>query len=420
MSGASDSVPSAPADSTYATRWVDRIGALDAAPWDRLFPSRNPFLSHAFLSSLEDSGSADADSGWRPRHLLLERDGQAVGALPVYLKDHSYGEFVFDWGWAQAWTRHGLEYYPKLVSAVPFTPSLGPRLGVAPGEDAEAIGRAALAAIRSEAEAQGLSSWHLLFPDEASRTALAPDDDELLVRRDTQFHFRNPGYGDFDDFLAGLKSSRRKNLRKERRKVAAQGVTLERLRGDDIGMDDWQAFYRCYVSTFLKRSGHAGYLTRSFFTLLRERLADQLMLVVARQDGDVVAGALFLFDDERLYGRWWGALAKVDCLHFETCFYQGMEFAIEAGLRVFDPGTQGEHKLLRGFEPVATRSFHYIRDPRFRRAIADHLEYERAHARAYGEQAARYLPFRQAQAGQEKTGAGERPGGGARNTSGSS
>lgn len=380
------------------TRWLDRIDEVSAADWDRLFRGGNPFLRHAFLSSLEDSGSADADSGWRPRHLLLERAGEPVAAMPLYLKAHSYGEFVFDWGWAEAWSRHGLAYYPKLLTAVPFCPSVGPRVGIGADEDLAAVTGSLWAALSEEIEARQHSSWHLLFADESTRTPwMDVDDAALLERQDVQFHFLNPGFEHFDDFLGSLRSKRRKNVRKERRRVAAQDVHLERQVGNEISDADWNAFYRCYVSTFLKRSGHGGYLTREFFTLLRERLPDQLMLVVARREGQVIAGALFLFDEARLYGRWWGALGHVDCLHFETCFYQGIEFAIERGLSVFDPGTQGEHKLLRGFEPVTTRSLHYIRDPRFRAAIADFLDRERDHVAAYGENAAELLPFRRDQ-----------------------
>ncbi|MEE4173380.1 MAG: GNAT family N-acetyltransferase [Xanthomonadales bacterium] len=379
-------------------RWLDRINEVSAAHWDALFAGGNPFLRHAFLSSLEDSGSADAESGWRPRHLVLERQGIPVAAMPLYLKAHSYGEFVFDWGWAEAWSRHGLAYYPKLLTAIPFCPSVGPRVGVRPGADKEEVFGELWSALSSEIDGQNLSSWHLLFADASTRSPwLGLDEAPLLERQDVQFHFLNPGFGHFDDFLASLRSKRRKNVRKERRRVAAQDVQLERQVGSRITEADWNAFYRCYVSTFLKRSGHGGYLTREFFTLLRERLPDQLMLVVARRDDRVIAGALFLFDEERLYGRWWGALGHVDCLHFETCFYQGIEFAIERKLAVFDPGTQGEHKLLRGFEPVTTRSLHYIRDPRFRAAIADFLDRERDHVEAYGENAAELLPFRKDQ-----------------------
>jgi len=403
----------------YCVRWLGAVSELGASAWNALFPDGNPFLQHGFLSSLEDSDSAVADRGWTANHLLLERDGRPLAAVPMYLKTNSYGEFVFDWGWAEAWQRYGLDYYPKLLTAVPFTPSVGPRLGILPGSDAQALGAAALAAIVAEVRRLELSSWHILFANQASRELLLGGDDQghLLKRQDTQFHFLNPGFENFEDFLETLRASRRKNLRKERRRVAAQDVAMSRYVGENISASDWEAFYRCYVSTFMKRSGHAGYLTRSFFRLLRERLPEQLMLVVARRDAEVIAGALFLFDQERLYGRWWGALESVDCLHFETCFYQGMEFAIENQLKVFDPGTQGEHKLLRGFQPVTTHSLHYISDLRFRAAIADFLARERPHSEAYGEQAATLLPFHRDSEGTDQTGGVERPGRGGRKTS---
>lgn len=375
--------------------FISSINEVQASDWDCLFqaPGRmpNPFLRHAFLAALEDSQCVGGSSGWVPCHLLLSDERGLVGAAPLYEKHHSYGEFVFDWSWAQAYERHGFAYYPKLLTAAPFTPSVGPRLGVAPGRDRNSVVSALTDALIQQAEDTGSSGWHLLFSDiEPS----AGDKQPLLQRQDIQFHWHNPGYRSFDDYLARLKSSRRKNLRRERRKVAEQGVTMERYSGTEICQEDWDGFYQCYVATYLKRSGHGGYLNREFFKRLRNDLSDQLMLVVARRAGQMIAGALFLYDSEHLYGRYWGALEAVSCLHFETCFYQGMEFAIERGLDEFDPGTQGEHKLLRGFEPVTTRSWHWISDPRFREAIANYLEHEREATETYGEQASGLLPFR--------------------------
>jgi predicted N-acyltransferase len=375
------------------TRFLDSIREIPGDQWDSLFPGRNPFVSHAFLKALEDSGSANAESGWQPRHLVLESEGQVVGAMPLYLKDHSYGEFVFDWGWAEAYRRNGLEYYPKLLTAIPFTPSTGPRLGLAADQDAQPLVDAALNAVTGLATANGYSGWHLLFPEPALRESLAGQPD-LLVREDIQFHWRNREFGTFDDFLGSLKSSRRKTLGKERRLVSAQGVEVERKQGPAISEQDWEGFYDCYMNTYFKRSGHGGYLNRMFFDLLLEVLREQLLLVVARRDGDTVGNALFLFDDRTLYGRYWGALQDVSCLHFEACFYQGIEFCIEQGLQRFDPGTQGEHKLLRGFEPVKTCSVHWLADPRFRHAIADYLDRERDATDRYGERAIEFLPFR--------------------------
>lgn len=383
-------------------RFLQSIHECCAERWDRLFVGGrrlgNPFLRHAFLAALEDTGCTDSDSGWSPRHVVLETDRDLIAAMPLFRKSHSYGEFVFDWGWAEAYARHGLEYYPKLATAAPFTPSSGPRVAVVPAADHEQAVAALIGAVQDRARRSGESSWHLLFPDAPLRKTLrriGPEHD-LLRRQDVQFHWQNRGYGSFDDFLAGFKSSRRKNLRRERRRVAEAGVTLERLTGKEIGDSQWDAFYRCYVTTYLKRSGHGGYLNEEFFHRLREELSEQLMLTVARRDGVIVGSALFLFDDECLYGRYWGALEDVPCLHFETCFYQGIEFCVERGLARFDPGTQGEHKLLRGFEPVTTCSWHWIADDRFRTAIAGFLRQERRATDAYGARARDFLPYRQA------------------------
>ncbi len=392
------------------------MGDVAAPEWDRLWPDQNPFLRHGFLSALEHSGSADSASGWTPCHILLEHDGTAVAGLPLYLKSHSYGEFVFDWAWADAWHRNGLAYYPKLVSAVPFTPSQGPRIGVAPGWDKELMTLRLMQAVQQQLAEQGASSWHGLFADAHCRTLFQASDPGLLERHDVQFHWFNRDFDDFEAFLMSLRSSRRKNVRRERRRVAGQQIQLRRRIGDEIDEAAWDAFYHCYRATFLKRSGHGGYLTREFFTLLRERLASQLMLTEATCQGRVVAGALFLFDQQTLYGRWWGCLEELDCLHFEACFYQGIEFAIERRLQRFDPGTQGEHKLLRGFEPVGTHSLHHIVDTRFRAAIADYVAQEREHRKSYGEQAAAYLPFRRDQDHADQIGVADRSGRAGRKT----
>ncbi|KAA9133378.1 N-acetyltransferase [Marinihelvus fidelis] len=378
---------------------LDSIDAVYAQAWDGLFPQydgmRNPFMRHAFLHALEASGSVSSETGWTPRHLALYDGDRLIAAMPMYLKTHSSGEFVFDWGWAAAYERHGLAYYPKLLTAAPFTPSPGPRIAVAPGIDRHGAASALLDGLRQFAEQEGCSGWHLLFAERASQDLLEAEvtAGHLLHREDIQFHWHNRGYADFDAFLATLKSSRRKNLRKERRRVAEQGVVMARVAGPDITDDDWGGFYRCYRGTFEAHSGHAGYMNRAFFTRLRQAMPEQLLLVTARREGELVGSALCLYDRQALYGRYWGALAPISGLHFETCFYQGIEFCIEQGLHRFDPGAQGEHKLLRGFEPVITRSLHWIADTRFRRAIDDYLERERPAARQYGEDAVRYLPF---------------------------
>ena len=378
--------------------FLESIDDIEPHVWDGLFDSPNPFIRHAFLRALEHSGCASSKSGWAPQHLLIQRDGEPVAAMPLYLKSHSYGEFVFDWGWAEAFERHGLNYYPKLLTAIPFTPSAGPRFGVSSLENRGELLAFAVEQVQRHAKERACSSWHLLFPDEdLSKLIDQPSKLSLLHRQDVQFYWMNRGYADFAAFLTGLRSSRRKNLQRERRSIAATGVTLERKAGEEISAEDWSVFYQCYCDTYLKRSGHAGYLNQEFFNQLLEHQHENLMLVVARRKGAIIANALFLFDQNRLYGRYWGALVDIPFLHFEACLYQGIEFCIERGISSFDPGTQGEHKLLRGFEPVTTCSWHWISDPRFRAAIGEFLLSEKVHTRAYGKQAAGFLPFKKDQ-----------------------
>ncbi len=372
------------------------IAEIPATSWNDLFDSENPFVQHAFLLALEASGCVSPATGWHARHMVLTDAGQPMAVLPLYAKNHSYGEFVFDWGWAEAYQRHGLDYYPKLLTAIPFSPVAGPRVGVRPGADTGVVFKDLLSALHQLATSNGYSSWHLLFPGQRLQSALLNMREEgaFLHREAVQFHWFNHGYATFDDFLATLRSSRRKNLKRERRKVAEQGVTVERKPGAEISDAEWEGFYQCYMSTYRKRSGHDGYLNRVFFDQLRAAMPEKLMLVVARREGEIVASSLFLHDSKQLYGRYWGALQDVSCLHFEACFYQGIEFCIERGLQKFDPGTQGEHKLMRGFEPVKSASYHWIADHRFRAAIADFLSHEKRSTDRYREQAAAFLPYK--------------------------
>lgn len=372
----------------------DSMHAFDPLAWRELWDSDNPFIRFDFLAALEDSGCVSERTGWLPQHMALYENDTLKAVMPLYVKQHSQGEFVFDFSWAEAYRQFGIPYYPKLLTAIPFTPSQGPRVALGSGADAEQGGALMLGAIHERLQQERWSGWHLLFPE---RSAMPGDDQGLLLERnDVQFHWRNRDYRHFDDFLSTLKSSRRKNLRKERRRVREGGVRLERATGADITQEAWDHFYACYCHTYLKRSGHAGYLNRDFFDQIRETMPEQLMLVTAFQGPRALASALFFFDEECLYGRYWGALQEVDSLHFECCFYQGIEFCIENGIRRFDPGTQGEHKLLRGFEPVVTRSWHLVADPRFREAIARFLEQEKSDVESYGRHVADYLPFRKA------------------------
>lgn len=350
----------------------------------------NPFCHPDFLHLLEHSGCVGPDQGWWPNHLWIESNQQPVFWLPLYRKSHSWGEFVFDQVWAEAYQRYGLSYYPKWVTAIPFTPSMGPRWWCHPEQDEQELLRLAVAAIHEQL-GQGLgSSWHLLFSEQTFDVAGVP----LLARKDVQFHWRNHGYENFDGFLAELKSRKRKAIKKERQRVAEQGVELTRVPGVELTESDWVNYFACYANTYQER-GMAPYLSLPFFLQLGELMAQQIMMVKAMQGQRMIAAALFFHDQHNLYGRHWGALQPVDCLHFEACFYQGIEFCIEHKLQRFDPGTQGEHKLLRGFEPVITQSLHLIGETRFAQAIEEFLQRETEQIERYQQLASDYLPYRQ-------------------------
>jgi predicted N-acyltransferase len=368
---------------------LSRLSDLAASAWDALLPTAQPFLRHAFLAALEDSGSVGGRSGWQPAHRLwLDDRERPLAALPAYLKRHSYGEYVFDWSWADACQRAGIAYYPKLLCAVPFTPVGGARLL---GE-AGAAGRL-LDAVTAGLERQELSGLHVNFTDPAA-DALLEGREGWLERLGCQFHWRNRGYRDFQDFLDALASRKRKQLRKEREQVAGQGIDFDWREGHQLSETEWDFVHACYANTYRVR-GQAPYLTRAFFSLLAERMPEAIRVVLARQGGKPVAMAFSLVGGDSLYGRYWGCLAEFDRLHFETCFYQGIDYAIARGLQRFDAGAQGEHKLIRGFEPVITRSWHYLVHPGLRHAVAGFLEQERAGVLDYAQQAQELLPYRQ-------------------------
>ena len=342
-----------------------------------------PFITAEFLSALEQSGAASASQGWAPRHLQL-----AGTFLPLYGKEHSWGEYVFDQAWAQAYARYGLHWYPKLVSAIPYTPVEGPRWrGPKPATDD------LWQELMDVADATGASSWHLLFADQASREAFAGL--PLIERHACHFRWFNHDYRCWEDFLAALTSRKRKSLRKERQAVAQQGLTVERAVGDAIPDQWWDDYYPFYAASYHKRF-QQPYLAPAFFQQLRaSALAAQVMMVMAFRDQQPEAAALYLFDGEALYGRYWGARRDCPGLHFELCYYQGIEFAIEQGLQRFDPGVQGEHKLLRGFEPVFTRSLHWLRDTAFEQAVRRFCVQEAQAVARYQAEARTLLPFRQ-------------------------
>ncbi len=349
----------------------------------------NPFFNAHFLSLLEQTGCVSEQNGWQPQHLWIEQNAQPVFYMPLYKKLHSWGEFVFDQSWAQAYRRVGLQYYPKLVTAIPFTPSLGPRWWCVDGNQEQRWLTQAVHSIAERLQQQKLSSWHLLF----SHKKPAAEQQTLLARHDTQFHWINRDYQSFDDFLQQLKSRKRKSIRREREKVAEQGVELVRKMAGELQQQDWQQFYHCYCNTYHER-GMTPYLTLSFFEQIAQAMTDHLMMVQALRDGMMIGAAIFFFDRDVLYGRHWGALQQVDCLHFEACFYQGIEFCIEKGLKRFDPGTQGEHKLLRGFEPIKTDSWHMIAHGAFHDAIEEYLQAESSQVERYRSTANQYLPFK--------------------------
>lgn len=367
------------------------IRAIPAVEWDGLLPDGQPFLRHAFLAALEDSASVSARTGWRPAHRVLRSaDGLLLAAMPAYVKSHSRGEYVFDWSWADACARAGIAYYPKLLAAVPFSPVGGARLLAT---DAVAAGRL-LDEVTARLAAEGLSGLHVNFTDAFADGVIAGRDG-WLERLGCQFHWFNRGYRDFQDFLDALASRKRKQLRKEREQVAGQGIDFDWRSGGQLAEAEWDFVHACYANTYAVR-GQRPYLTREFFSLLAARMPGAIRVVLARQAGRPVAMALFLLDGDCLYGRYWGCLGDFDRLHFETCLYQGLEQAIALGVRRFDAGAQGEHKLVRGFEPVLTRSWHYLAHPGLRAAVADFLVEERAGVRAYAAEARLALPYRQA------------------------
>ncbi|MBJ9977117.1 N-acetyltransferase [Pseudomonas sp. S75] len=361
---------------------------LPASQWDALVPDGQPFLRHAFLSALEDSGSVSQKTGWAAEHLLLEHQGQLRAALPAYRKWHSFGEYVFDHGWADACERAGIAYYPKLLGAVPFSPVSGPRLLSAAADD----GLLLLKALPEYLAKAELSGAHINFTDSALDQQMLTQP-HWLERLGCQFHWRNRGYRDFQDFLDTLASRKRKQMRKEREQVAGQGIDFQWLRGEELDQARWDFVYRCYANTYAVR-GRAPYLTRECFSLWAERMPEALRVVIARQGGRDVAMAMSLIGGDSLYGRYWGCLDEFDRLHFETCFYQGMDHAIAEGLQRFDAGAQGEHKLIRGFEPVLTHSWHYLRHPGLHRAVDEFLLQEREGVKAYAQQARAMLPYR--------------------------
>ncbi len=371
-------------------RGVSEIGA---EAWDALVVGDHPFVAHAFLAGLEQHGCIQSGLGWQPCPLGIYENDRLVAAAPLYLKRNSHGEFVFDWSWASAYARHGLDYYPKLLCAVPYSPVSGPRLLVGDTAEADSIRRTVIEAIELHEQTLALSSAHLNFAEHDDANAFSGS--TWLPRFDWQFHWNNRGWVDFDEFLAALKPKKRKNIRHERGQVAAAGVTCEVRHGDELDGDDWRTLHRLYQSTFDTHGNHPA-LSEGFFRHLGHTMPRQVVAVLCRRAGRIIAAAFCLRSSDTLYGRYWGAEEQVPGLHFEACYYQGIDYCIRHALQRFEPGAQGEHKVARGFLPVRTRSFHHIRDPRFANAIADALQREATGLEMYRDELLTHSPYLEA------------------------
>lgn len=374
------------------------IDELNAREWNALGGDSNPFVRHEFLAALEHTGCIGSGTGWEPCYFTLQDSQGLAAAVPAFRKSHSYGEFVFDFAWAQAYSRFGSRYYPKLTIAVPFTPASGPRLLVRPDLERATLARRLLAGLEDYTASHSLSSVHALFLDDPALRAC--EQAGWLIRRDCQFHWTNHNYDSFEAYLETFTAMKRKKAKRERRRVAEAGIVFETRMGaelDERTLDQVYAFHR---DTFL-RHGHEPYLTRAFFSEAVRTLGDALMVKLALRSGKPVAAAIFFWSQQALYGRYWGASADYDSLHFEACYHQGIEFCIEHRVPRFEPGTQGEHKVSRGFEPTITRSAHFISDRRFRDAIENYLEREGVSVDAYAEEVQAHVPYKRGQAGEE-------------------
>lgn len=369
-----------------------RLRDIDPGAWDRCAGDDNPFICHAFLRALEESGSATAETGWLGQHILLTDDaGAPLAAMPLYLKSHSLGEYVFDHGWADAYGRAGGRYYPKLQCSVPFTPATGPRLLVPAGGDRTELRRALASAAITLAERHQVSSLHITFAEHEEAAAMSQLG--LAIRTDQQFHWQNQGFGTFADFLDALTSRKRKAIRRERRDALAAEIEIETLTGNDITENHWDHFFQFYMDTGGRKWGRP-YLTRAFFSMIGESLAGRIVLIMAKRGGRYIAGALNLLGRDIIYGRHWGCAEHHPFLHFELCYYRAIDYAIEHGLARVEAGAQGEHKLARGYVPAKTYSAHWIADPGFRHAIDDYLEMEKRDVDRAMEILGTYAPFK--------------------------
>ena len=372
--------------------FLDSIERIDKEEWDRAINNKYPFLKYEFLKALEITKCVSPEEGWTPLHLVVSEIDMILAIMPLYIKTDSQGEFVFDWSWADAFYRNGLDYYPKLVSSIPFTPASGPRLVVTDSTKTEEIVKIVSGALKQLAEENNFSSVHILLAEKDEINLYSNQD--FSLRTSYSFHWFNKEYKNFGNFLEDMTSRQRKNIKKERSKICSQGIVMSKIKGSEITDEMLEIFYKFYQVTYLKR-GMRGYLNLDFFKYIVNQMPESILMVLAQNSSrEYVAGALNFYDEEKLYGRYWGCLEEYDSLHFETCYYQGIEFCIEEKLDSFDPGVQGEHKIKRGFCPIETFSAHWIKDIRFKEAIDDFLSRERAHILEYNQDRKSRLPFR--------------------------
>jgi len=369
---------------------IHSMTEVDAACWNTLRQEQDPFLRHEFLLALEQSESVCADTGWLAHHLLVLDNDELIAAMPLYLKSHSWGEYVFDHQWADAYAQSGMEYYPKWVNAIPFTPCSGQRILMQHNVDNDLITQLCIKTIKNISETNNISSLHCLFPNTHQNNQLKQ---HMLLREGVQFQWFNKDYKNFDHYLQSFTSRQRKNIKKERKKVREQGIQLERFKGNDISKKQWQVFFDFYRLTYNKH-GQSEYLNIDFFMRLAETMPEQILLIFAIKEQTYVGAALSFIGEKTLYGRYWGCLEEYTNLHFETCYYQGLEYCIENQLQRFDSGAQGEHKISRGFEPVSTYSTHWIQNPHFSNLIANFLEQEKDYIHVYKQDCLKQLPFK--------------------------
>jgi hypothetical protein len=378
--------------SKFSYTFVNNIEKIGQALWQEIAVDTNPFCQYAFLHALESSKSVGPDTGWLPHHLILYKNNEAVCLVPLYKKNHSYGEYVFDFAWANTYKQYGLNYYPKLISAIPFTPVTGSRILCRPQTDQTELIEAVCQVTSEKLSLDGLSSMHWLFVEAQTSHHLAVQ--LQLARRSVQFQWFNRGYASFSDFLATMNSRKRKTIKSERNKVSQAEVTVQRLTGEKLHMANMDFFYHCYQQTYMKRSGHHGYLTQDFFTQIFQTMHHNLLIVEASMGGQPIASALFFYDNKQLFGRYWGAIVDIPQLHFECCYYQGIEFCIDKGLAEFNPGTQGEHKIMRGFEPTYCYSNHQLKELAFHDAVGRFIKTEDIGIAEYKRNAQSLLPFK--------------------------